>query len=333
MSKNRYNAEILGTGSYLPVKGLNDYEIVRRWGNFKPRDRERVRRKVAGLRKLFGEISDRREAEAEEVCSDILVKAAEEVLVNSDKKVQDLGMIIVSSTPGDGYEPATAAAVQGKLMEKLGGNLSCPADDVKGSCVGWMKGIDDAFRYTEDYGNVLVLAGTKIGNLTGERTEQRYIFGDGAAGVLIGESKKESVRKIKRWNFGEYADAIYLSHSQSVHEKRGYFMANKGILEKALAENIGELGGFWEGVDKEGIDHAFVHKASNGLFEGVIGMLDLNPKTEIYQSYDNYGNTVSADMLIALDEAVHAGKVKRGQKLFFFSYGAGISAGAMLMEY
>ena len=50
-------------------------------------------------------------------------------------------------------------------------------------------------------------------------------------------------------------------------------------------------------------------------------------------SFDRSGNTVPADLAIDLAEAVENKRVKRGDRLFLFTFGAGISAGALKMTY
>ena len=46
-----------------------------------------------------------------------------------------------------------------------------------------------------------------------------------------------------------------------------------------------------------------------------------------------YGNTSSASIPILLDEMNRSGKLKRGQKLVFAGFGAGLSWGATLVEW
>ena len=48
---------------------------------------------------------------------------------------------------------------------------------------------------------------------------------------------------------------------------------------------------------------------------------------------DHHGNTSSASIPLALDEAIEKGIVKRGQKLALVGFGAGLSYGSVILEY
>ena len=46
-----------------------------------------------------------------------------------------------------------------------------------------------------------------------------------------------------------------------------------------------------------------------------------------------HGNTSSASIPIALDEAVRSGEIKRGDKICLVGFGAGLTYAAIIMEY
>ncbi len=48
---------------------------------------------------------------------------------------------------------------------------------------------------------------------------------------------------------------------------------------------------------------------------------------------ERYGNTSSASIPIALDEAVRDGRVKRGDLILFTAFGAGLTWGAALVRW
>ena len=47
----------------------------------------------------------------------------------------------------------------------------------------------------------------------------------------------------------------------------------------------------------------------------------------------NHGNTSSASIPIALDEAVRSGEIKRGDKICLVGFGAGLTYAAAILEY
>ncbi len=48
---------------------------------------------------------------------------------------------------------------------------------------------------------------------------------------------------------------------------------------------------------------------------------------------DEYGNTSSASIPLALEEAIRAGRVKTGDKVLLAGFGAGLTWGATLLEW
>ena len=48
---------------------------------------------------------------------------------------------------------------------------------------------------------------------------------------------------------------------------------------------------------------------------------------------DHYGNTSSASIPLALNEAVEKGIVKRGQKIAMIGFGAGLTYGGAIIEF
>ena len=57
------------------------------------------------------------------------------------------------------------------------------------------------------------------------------------------------------------------------------------------------------------------------------------PKERIVLNIENYGNTSAASIPIALDEAVRAGRIRRGDMLLMSAMGAGITWGTVVLRW
>jgi 3-oxoacyl-[acyl-carrier-protein] synthase-3 len=57
------------------------------------------------------------------------------------------------------------------------------------------------------------------------------------------------------------------------------------------------------------------------------------PLEKFYLNIDRYGNTSSASIPIALDEAVQGGKVTEGMTVLFTAFGAGFTWGSALVRW
>jgi 3-oxoacyl-[acyl-carrier-protein] synthase-3 len=289
------------------------------------------------LQRLLG-AEERRAVDEGEACSDLIAEAARKVLAAARVSPLDLDRIIVSATPGDFLEPPTASVVQYKLRAR------CPAVDIKMSCVGWLAGVDFALRcIATGEKRILVLAGTVVSRGDAFHTlMHRAIFGDGAGGVLIEADEQQSFLAGGLWTDGQYYTMINQPHAGSVHPtdipigyKGKFYMGPRRVFFDTLRH---ELAPCVESVLKEArlskddIDVAIIHQPSRKLFEAAVKSLNI-PFAKAIQDFHRYGNTISAELPIALDENVHNGRIKRGDKLLLVTFGAGFNAGAMVLEY
>jgi 3-oxoacyl-[acyl-carrier-protein] synthase-3 len=318
-------ARITATGSYMPKDVLTNQDLT---GD----------QKTAGkLQRLLG-ISERRVVKDGKACSDLIAEAARRVLTTADVSPLDLDRIIVSAFPGDFIEPPTASVVQYKLQAQ------CPAVDVKMSCVGWVAGLDYALRcIATGERKILVLAGTVIERAFWFKDIfHKAIFGDGAAGVLVEASERENFLAGELWSGGQYYMKISMPYPWSVQppetpsEYKGkFFMGPRKVFFNAMRE---ELAPRVEKVLKEAelskneIDVAIIHQASQPLFEAALRSLDI-PREKVIEDFHRYGNTVAAELPIALDENIRNGRINRGDKVLLVTFGAGFNAGAMVLEY
>ena len=54
---------------------------------------------------------------------------------------------------------------------------------------------------------------------------------------------------------------------------------------------------------------------------------------QLFINLHKYGNTSAASVAIALDEAVHSGKIQRGDMILLVVFGAGLTWGAAVIEW
>ena len=54
---------------------------------------------------------------------------------------------------------------------------------------------------------------------------------------------------------------------------------------------------------------------------------------KFYVNLDKYGNTSSASIPIALNEAIEKGRIKKGDKVCLVGFGAGLTYGSVIFDY
>jgi len=74
------------------------------------------------------------------------------------------------------------------------------------------------------------------------------------------------------------------------------------------------------------------HQANRRIIEVVGERLGATPE-QIFVNLEKYGNTSAASVAIALDEAVAAGRVSRGDLILLVVFGAGLTWGAAVIEW
>ncbi len=80
------------------------------------------------------------------------------------------------------------------------------------------------------------------------------------------------------------------------------------------------------------VDWLVPHQANLRIISAVAKRLNL-PMERVVVNIDRVGNTSSASVPIALDEAVRDGRIKRGEVLLLESFGGGFTWGSALIRY
>ena len=319
-------ARIAATGSYLPERVVANHELAG------------LESTNGAVERLLGAV-ERRAVGEEETCSDMITAAAQDVLERAEIGPEQLDRILVSATPGDYFEPSTASVVQHKL------GAHCPALDVSMSCVGWVAGLDYALRCIatgED--RILVMAGTIVSKGTAfHNPMHRAIFGDGAGGVLLERTDKPGQFMAGAlWTDGQFHDVITMPHNISVATSRipveyhgSFYMAERQIINQALRDNLplgveGVLNA--AGITRGDVDLCFVHQPSRPLYEEAVKAVGIE-REKLVEDYARYGNTISAELPISLDDSVRNGRIKRGDVVLKVTYGAGFSGGLLVYQF
>lgn len=85
-------------------------------------------------------------------------------------------------------------------------------------------------------------------------------------------------------------------------------------------------------ITPDDIDLLIPHQANYRIIEAVRKRLEL-PEEKVFSNLDRYGNTSSASVPIALDEAVKSDRLKRGDIVVFSAFGAGFTWGASVVRW
>jgi len=317
---------IIGTGSYVPEQIVSNREVG-----------DPVGVEAALVHRLTG-ISERRWAPPTQAPSDLAAEAGRQALATAGLVAADLDGIVVSTTSPDMVFPSTACFVQRLLACR-----NVPAFDVSASCSGFLYGLSmaDAMIRSGQLKTCLVVA-AEVKSRTLDRTDAdtALLFGDGAGAVVLrGESDGSHPRRgllgIRLHADGSGHAFIRIpaggsrtpTTQESIKTKSHTLHMNGAALfrqavrrlEEALQEVVKEFG-----IELQDVAQVVLHQANGRILEQVAKRLKI-PAERICSVIERYGNTSSASLPIALDQAVRRGSIKPHDLVVLGSFGGGLT--------
>jgi len=80
------------------------------------------------------------------------------------------------------------------------------------------------------------------------------------------------------------------------------------------------------------IDLLIPHQANMRIIEATAKHANVS-MDKVYVNVERYGNTSSASVPIALDEAIERGRIKEGMNVMLVAFGAGFTWGSMIVRF
>ena len=322
---------ILGTGRYTPARVMTNADLEKL-----------VDTSDAWITERTG-IKERRIAAPGELTSDMAAAAGKAALESAGITADQLDMIIVGTISGDMPMPATAVFVQQKLGAK-----TCPSFDLSAACAGFVYGLSIAEKFirTGTMKHVLVIGVELLSRLLNwEDRKTCVLFGDGAGAVVLGptDAKDRGILSTHLFTDGSLACSLLIPGGGSKEPFGPEVLANKRSLVhmegqdvfKAAVRNLAGAATAAlqaNGMTGKDVDWVVAHQANLRILQAISQRLEI-PMERFYVNIQKYGNTSSASIPIALDEAVRAGLIKPGQSILMTALGSGISWGSALVRW
>jgi 3-oxoacyl-[acyl-carrier-protein] synthase-3 len=319
-------AKITGTGSYVPEKVLTNDDLSRMLGE----DIDEFVSKVVGIR-------ERHICAENESTADLATEAARRALSAAGVGPEALDLIVLATDTPEYISPSTSVVVQQRLGAKNAGTF-----DINCACAGFVTALDAASKYViadpATYRNVLVVgayAMSKFIDWTEKKTAT--IFADGAGAVVLRASdegpgflaSKLVADGSYHGHMGIYAGGTHMPISESVL-KEGRFTKVRFVRKYPPEVNIEG----WPAIVRDVLEKARLAKEDVALFlftqvnlstiVEVMKRLEL-PMERTHTVMGKWGYTGSACIPMVLDDAVSAGKLKRGETVVMCASGGGLN--------
>ena len=323
----RRYSRITGTGSYLPPRRLTNADLVAELGQrgIETSDEWIVER--TGIRA-------RHFAAPDVTASDLGLEAARNALQAANLQPTDIDLIIVATSTPDMVFPSVACILQNKL-----GANGCPAFDVQAVCSGFVYALSvaDSMIQTGAANRALVIGAEVFSRILdfNDRTTC-VLFGDGAGAVVLEASGTPGILSSDLHADGKHVDILCVPGNVSGGKVLGdpvlkmdgqaVFKLAVGVLEKAALAALAKAG-----LTEADIDWLIPHQANIRIMQGTARKLKMS-MDKVVVTVDQHGNTSAASIPLALDHAVRAGQVKKGETLLLEGVGGGFTWGAVLLK-
>jgi len=332
MTPSQENSIIIkGIGSYAPAKILTNEELS-----------HMVDTSDEWIRSRTG-IRERHIGRSDEATSDLGVEAAKAALKDAKMTPEEIDLIIVATITPDMPFPSTACFVQTKL-----GLKNIPAFDITAACSGFLYALDVAAGMLSGsrYRNILVIGAEKLSSITNwEDRTTCVLFGDGAGAVVLGISDDHGYGILDSLLGADGKEFAILHQPAGGSAKPAtietvqageHFLQMQGNQVFKIAVRAMEQSATTilerQGLTPDQIAWVIPHQANNRIIEAISQRLGIG-MDRFWVNLDSFGNTSSASIPLALDEAYRSGSIKKGDYLLFVSFGAGLTWASTLIKW
>lgn len=323
-------AGIAGIGVYVPERVLTNSDLERM-----------VDTSDEWIRTRSG-IRERRIAGPEEATSDMALIAAERAMVDAGVSPEEVDLIIVATNTPDMFFPATACLVQDRLKAKY-----AAAFDLAAGCTGtiYAMAVGSQFINNGTYKTVLVIGAETLSKVTNwEDRNTCVLFGD-AAGAFVLRPAPEGygLLAIKLGSDGGGGPLLSLpaggsrmpASRETVEKKLHTLHMNGREIFKFAVRVTGEAAEevlSAAGLTKDELDFFISHQANIRIIEAAAKRLGLS-SDKVVVNVDRYGNTSTASIPLALNDALRDGKIKNSDNIVMVGFGAGLTWGAVALRW
>ncbi|MCU0662137.1 MAG: ketoacyl-ACP synthase III [Myxococcota bacterium] len=288
-------------------------------------------------------IKERRIASREVASSDMAAAATRNALEMAGLGPNDLDMIICATVTPDRQLPATAAYVQ----RKIGATSNCASFDIAAACAGSLYGISiaDSFIRTGRAKHVAVIGVELLSRVLDYKDRNTCVlFGDGAGAMILSADQGESgVLSTHLFTDGSLTDILHipaggsaLPTSAETVERRMHYVRMEGrdvfkYAVKYLAD-AAKVALDANAIGADDLSLVVAHQANIRILDAVSKRLGISLDRFIL-NLERFGNTSSASVPLALDEAVRGGRVHSGDTILMIALGGGISWGSAMVRW
>jgi len=287
-------------------------------------------------------IRERRIAAPGETTCRMGAVAARQAMERAGVHAGDIDTIILSTATTDRLLPSTAVDLQAEI-----GATRAAAFDISAACTGFIyaTSVAEGMIAAGSAQTVLVVSAERMSSII-DWTDRAtcVLFGDGAGAAIVRPAKRDrGILGTFIRSDGALADLLYrpaggaaIPFDEQVLRDRSYYvkMAGREVFKHAVRSMADACDRVLDvaKLTSADIDLLIPHQANNRIIEATAKHANIS-MDKVYVNVDRYGNTSSASIPIALDEAIELGRIKEGSTVLLAGFGAGFTWGSMVIRF
>ena len=309
-------ASLISIAAYTPAKILTNLDLEKM-----------VETSDEWITKRTG-IKQRRIAQDEDT-SDLGTKAAKLAIERANLRVKDIDAVICATISPDHFcMPSTAC----KIAKNLGIN-SVTTFDISAACTGFIYLLELAKSLIESGSkkNILIIGAEKLSKIVDwtDRTTC-ILFGDGAGAAVVSADSKNEIIDVHTAADGNYAELLITPGGEEKFIK----MSGNEVFKVAVQTLTKDVVEILERnkIPSDKIDLFIPHQANLRIIEAVKQRLNFSDE-QCVVTVGKYGNTSSASIPMAMNDAYEAGRLKNGDLILLDAFGGGFTWGSALLKF
>ena len=309
-------ASLISIAAYTPAKILTNLDLEKM-----------VETSDEWITKRTG-IKQRRIAQDEDT-SDLGTKAARSAIERANLRAKDIDAVICATISPDHFcMPSTAC----KIAKNLGIN-SVMAFDISAACTGFIYLLELAKSLIESGSkkNILIIGAEKLSKIVDwtDRTTC-ILFGDGAGAAVVSADSKNEIIDVHTAADGNYAELLITPGGEEKFIK----MSGNEVFKVAVQTLTKDVVEILERnkIPSDKIDLFIPHQANLRIIEAVKQRLNFSDE-QCVVTVGKYGNTSSASIPMAMNDAYEAGRLKNGDLILLDAFGGGFTWGSALLKF
>jgi len=288
-------------------------------------------------------IRERHIARPEESVAQLSQEASERALAAAGVTPAQVDAIVLATASPDRLLPSTACDLQALI-----GAENAAAFDIGAACPGYVYALTVAEGLIASGQSeiVLVVGAEKLSTITDFQDRSTAIlFGDGAGASVVRRSTRPGRGILSTFikSDGRLAPLLYRPGggavdpiSEKVVCERSHYMkmAGREVFKAAVLAMADACDEALRraGISASQVDLLVPHQANLRIIEATAKHAGI-PMSKVMVNVDRYGNTSSASIPLALEQAVTEGRVGPGSVVMFVAFGAGFTWGSAVIRW